>query len=211
MAVVTCLVALKCWSPEGKQHTRVWRKQGNMPFWTRLCICACMSETWQVDPLRWSYGTAADAAVFIKHLTFIPKQRRGGIEGKRQRGRAIARKTGGSRGNPPCVGLCVSCHWWSAHHVPAKNCIVWSHGRHLSHSLSLLSLHLSRSLFSLSQSSCLPQAMHRLACLDGIPIPPVFKTRAEWKSEQGREGKRQIWEQKSYRCISFFSLPHLPI
>lgn len=116
----------------------------------------------------------------------------------------MVRKIGGSRGNPPMRRPCVSCHWRSARHVPAKDCTVWLHERHRSRSLSLsLPLPLFLSLFfSLSESSCLPHVMQRLACSNGIPIPPVFKKWGQNEIEnKDREGRRQLLEHKTYKYI----------
>lgn len=116
-------------------------------------VCSSVGESWQIDQLWRSFGTAACASVFISRLTFIPRQRRGGLKGRgrvREGGRCeglMVRKVGGSRGNPPCV----SCHWRSARRIPAQDCTVWCI-EDTSHVLFLLSLLLSFSLFSCSLS-----------------------------------------------------------
>lgn len=122
----------------------------------------------------------------------------------------MLRKVGGSRGNPPCVGPCVSCHWRSARRVPAKDCIVWcaedtAHVPSFTRSL-LFFFFLILFFFPSSESSCLPQVMQRLACSNGIPTP---KMRAERKRGHGRRegGMADRFENTSRKntYLGFFS------
>lgn len=48
-------------------------------------VCSCVGESWQIDQLWRSFGTAARASVFISRLTFIPRQRRGVLKGEWER------------------------------------------------------------------------------------------------------------------------------
>ncbi len=110
----------------------------------------------------------------------------------------MVRKVGGSRGNPPCVGLCVSCHWRNARRVAAKDCGVWCM-EDTSHVLSLFSLLLYLLFFfcSLSQAVSHKRCRGLLVQMEFPPLltpphhPRVFKMRAGRKREQEEGGREE--------------------
>lgn len=95
----------------------------------------------------------------------------------------MVRKDGGSRGNPPCIGPCVSCHWRNARRVPAKDCIVWCM-EDTSHVLSF-----SLSLFPQSQAVSQKRCRGFLVQTNS-PTPPPKKKKKRKEASRGRRGDR---------------------
>lgn len=135
----------------------IWFSGHVCVYWC-VCICLTSAVVWVNPRKRANYRTALHAAMFISHLTFISKPRRG------ERGRgggagdtAGIGKVGSIRGNP---SVCFLFPEPPLAERSARSERGQCTLKQPSPSLHPPSLHLP----SLSLSSRLPPAMQRLAC-----------------------------------------------
>lgn len=92
----------------------------------------------------------------------------------------MVEKAGGSRGNPPCVGPYVSCHWRSA--LRAEDCIAWC----MEGTSHVLSSSVSFLLLLLFFVKLFPTSDADAHLLKWNPHHPLPKMRA-WRKRQEEE------------------------
>lgn len=164
-----------------------------------MCVCLTSEALWVNADKLTNYGSHLErphALLCLLAIWHLFQSRGEGDKGK-ERGVLMVGKVGGSRGNPPCVGPFVSCHWRSALRV--EDCIAWCI-EGTSHVLSLLSLLLSVFFFlDLSQAVSHKRCRCLLVQMESPPPP-------KWGQRESEGGEGERFENRNHINTSFFFL-----